>query len=126
VAHGGIVADSGAPSGAPEQAGRQQEEITVGTLDYLRKAAEDAARKAGAFAAEHKDTATGAVDKAATFVNTRTDGKYADTIKKAAGAATTGVHRVVGETAAGPVTEDPGTPLRGGVSTDGTPMTGPR
>jgi len=98
----------------------------VGTLDYLRKAAEDAARKAGAFAAEHKDTAAGAVDKAATFVNTRTDGKYADTIKKAAGAAQTGVHKVVGQPAAGPVTEDGGTPMRGGVASDGTPMTGPR
>jgi hypothetical protein len=121
-----MVADSGAPSGASEQAGSQQEEITVGTLNYLRKAAEDAAKKAGAFAAEHKDTATGAVEKAATFVNTRTDGKYADTVAKAAGAAQTGVHKVAGQPAPGPVAEDPGTPLRGGVSTDGTPMTGPR
>ncbi|NAZ81144.1 antitoxin [Kineococcus sp. R8] len=100
----------------------------MGTLNYLKKAAEDAARKAGAFAAEHKDTATGAVDKAATFVNTRTDGKYADTIAKAAGAAQTGVHKVVGEPAAAPSTPagSDGTPMTGGVASDGTPMTGPR
>jgi hypothetical protein len=98
----------------------------VGTLNYLRKAAEDAARKAGAFAAEHKDTAAGAVDKAASFVNTRTDGKYADKVAKAAGVAQTGVHRVVGETTAKATSADGGTPMTGGVTSDGTPMTGPR
>ncbi|WP_167587595.1 antitoxin [Kineococcus rubinsiae] len=98
----------------------------MGTLDYLKKAAEEAVTKAGAFAAEHKGTATGALDKAATFVNEKTDGKYADTVAKAAGAAHTGVGKVTGATASATPTTDPGTPMTGGVASDGTPMTGPR
>ena len=95
----------------------------MGTLDYLKKAAEEAVTKAGAFAAEHKGTATGALDKAATFVNEKTDGKYADTVAKATGVAHTGVEKVTGATASA---TDPGTPMTGGVASDGTPMTGPR
>ena len=98
----------------------------MGTLNYLRKAAEEAVSKAGAFAVEHKDTATGALDKAASFVNERTDGKYADKVAKATSAAQSGVAKATGASAPQGTATDPGTRMTGGVSSDGTPMTGPR
>ncbi|MFB9378014.1 antitoxin [Kineococcus gynurae] len=108
----------------------------MGTFDYLKDklgqaadqakvVAGQAKDKAGTFAAEHSGQAGSAIDRAAAFVNDKTEGRYADRVAKAGAAARTGVRRVADEAPANPP-EAGGTPMDGGTPTDGTPMTGPR
>ncbi|MGI4895970.1 MAG: antitoxin [Janthinobacterium lividum] len=107
----------------------------MGTMNYLkdklsdaavqaRDAADQARQRAGSFAAEHSGRAGGALDKAAAFVNDKTDGKYADKVDKAAGVARKGVDKAAEQA---PLTsmEGGGTPMRGGTAGDGTSMSGP-
>lgn len=107
----------------------------MGTIDFLkgklneaagqaRGAAVTAKDKAGAFAAEHEGTAGGALDKAARFVNEKTDGRYAGQVGKVTEVARKGVARAADE-APSPSTAAGGTRMTGGTSTDGTPMSGP-
>lgn len=106
----------------------------MGTMDFLkgklneaagqaREAAGTAKDKAGTFAADHEGTAGGALDKAARFLNDKTDGKYADKVDKVTEVARKGVARAADE--APPRSATGGTPMSGGTTTDGTRMSGP-
>ena len=105
----------------------------MGTMNFLkgklgeaavqaRDAAEQARLRAGSFAAEHSGTAGDAIDRAAHFVNQRTEGKYADTVVKVSGVARKGVDKAAEQ---GPPFEGGGTRMAGGTSSTGTPMSGP-
>ncbi len=107
----------------------------MGTMNYLKgklgeaadqakEIADQARGRAGTFAAEHSGRADGAIGKAGQFLNSRTDGKYADKVSRVADLARKGVDRAA-EQAPPTTTPDGGTPMRGGTTTDGTPMTGP-
>lgn len=65
-------------------------------LDKAKEAAEQAVEKAkeAASTAAHKIEETGAVDKAASFVDDKTGGKYSDKISKAADSAKDGVSKL--------------------------------
>lgn len=107
----------------------------MGTMDFLKgkineatvqakDVAEQALQKAGGFAAEHSGKAEGAIGKAGEFVNARTDGKYADKVGKVSDLARKGVDKAADQA---PPSSLPGggTPMSGGTSSVGTPMTGP-
>ncbi|WP_432514070.1 antitoxin [Kineococcus sp. SYSU DK001] len=92
--------------------------------DQAKEIADQARGRAGAFAAENSGRADGAIGKAGEFLNARTGGKYADTVSRVADLARQGVDKAA-EQAPPTTTPDGGTPMRGGTSTDGTPMSGP-
>ncbi|WP_106207460.1 antitoxin [Kineococcus rhizosphaerae] len=92
--------------------------------EQAKEIADEARGKAGAFAAEHSGHADGALGKAGEFVNSRTGGKFAGPVSKVSDLARKGVD-LVAEQAPPTTTPDGGTPMRGGVASDGTPMTGP-
>ena len=108
----------------------------MGTIEFLKgkigeatdqalHLADQARGKAGSFAAEHSDRAGGAIGKAGEFVNARTDGKYAGTVGKVGDLARKGVDLAAGQAPPSTVPGG-GTRMRGGVSSDGTPMRGPQ
>jgi hypothetical protein len=108
----------------------------VGTIDFLKvkigeaadqalHLADQARVKAGTFAAEHSDRADGAIGKAGEFLNARTDGKFADQVSKVSDLARKGVD-LAAEQAPAATVAGGGSAMRGGVSWDGTPMSGPR
>ena len=68
-------------------------------LDKAKEAAEQAVEKAkeAAATAAHKIEETGVVDKAASFADEKTGGKYSDKIAKAADSAKGGVSKLKGE-----------------------------
>lgn len=70
-------------------------------LDKAKEAAEQAVEKAkeAASTAAHKIEETGVVDKAASFADEKTGGKYSDKIAKAADSAKEGVSKLKGEEA---------------------------
>lgn len=107
----------------------------MGTIDFLKvkigeaadqalHLADQARGKAGSFAAEHSGRADGAIGKAGEFVNTRTDGRFADTVGRVSDLARKGVDLAADQAPVSPL-EGGGTRMRGGVSSDGTPMRGP-
>jgi len=107
----------------------------MGTMDYLKGKLGDAAKeakeiadqareRAGTFAAENSAKAEGAIGKAGEFVNSKTDGKFAGQVGKVSDLARKGVDKAADQAPAS-TTPDGGTPMSGGVSSDGTPMGGP-
>lgn len=68
-------------------------------LDKAKEAAEQAVEKAkeAASTAAHKIEETGVVDKAASFADEKTGGKYSDKIAKAADSAKGGVSKLKGD-----------------------------
>ncbi|MCI2240323.1 antitoxin [Paenibacillus sp. TRM 82003] len=105
----------------------------MGTMKYLglkldeaveqaRVAAEQARTRAGEFAGQHSQQADTVFRRATTFVNERTEGRYAGPLDRATKVAQTGWQRAAGVR---PGFEGWGTPMRGGTRTDGTPMSGP-
>ncbi|WP_432562209.1 antitoxin [Kineococcus sp. SYSU DK003] len=92
--------------------------------EQAREIADQARGRAGTLAAEHSGKAEGAIGKASDFVNSRTQGKYADKVTRVGDLARKGVDKAAEQA---PPTTMPqgGTPMRGGTTTDGTPMTGP-
>ena len=108
----------------------------MGTMQFLKgklteaagqawEVADQARGRVGSFAAEHSSTAGGAIDKAASFVNARTEGKYADKVVRVGEFARKGLDLVAEQAKSSPWAGG-GTPMRGGAGGDGTPMSGPR
>ncbi len=91
-------------------------------VEQARVAAEQARTRAGQFAGQHSGQADTVIRKATTFVNERTEGRYAGPLERATKVAQSGWQRAAG---VHPGFEGWGTPMRGGTRTDGTPMSGP-
>ncbi len=107
----------------------------MGTMDYLNRKLDEAVertgdaigvarRRAGSFVADHEGQAGSAIDRAARFVDQRTEGKYAPHVARVSRVARSGVRVAAGQPAR---TEHPdgGTSMRGGQPYDGTTMSGP-
>ncbi|MEZ0163811.1 antitoxin [Kineococcus sp. LSe6-4] len=92
--------------------------------DQALHLADQARGRAGSFAAEHSDRAGGAIGKAGEFVNSRTDGRFAGQVTRVSDLARRGVDLAADQAPPSSLPEG-GTPMRGGVSSDGTTMRGP-
>ncbi|WP_337061084.1 antitoxin [Kineococcus sp. G2] len=91
-------------------------------VEQARVAAEQARSRAGEFAGQHTQQAEGVFRRATTFVNERTEGRYAGPLERATRVAQSGWERAAGVR---PHFEGWGTPMRGGTRTEGTSMSGP-
>ncbi|HYN29420.1 MAG TPA: antitoxin [Dermatophilaceae bacterium] len=75
------------------------------------KAARRASEKAAELAAKNKDTVGTWVDKAATTVDSKTGGKYADKVEKVKGGVTSGVDKLAAQAPSATTPADAASPM---------------